>query len=249
MTHEASRAEIFEQYVQHCAQFNPGDASAAFPDYDLNIRPLLPANRDAALLDLGCGMGQFLSYLKARGYQNVVGIDLSRSQIEHCHAQGLMNAQLVDDSIEFLTGQRQQFAAIVAIDVIEHIPKATLIPLLQAIYAALKPGGAFIMRVPNIAAAIGPWTRYMDITHELSFDERSAAQALGMGGFTETRVEPLKTYYRRRWLGRAFEFIRRIFYALLKLVYIIQAPGTKTPTIFTIFILGVGKKAANENAP
>jgi 2-polyprenyl-3-methyl-5-hydroxy-6-metoxy-1,4-benzoquinol methylase len=129
MTNEASRSEIFEHYANHCAQFNPSDASAAFPDYDLNLRPLLPANRDAAILDLGCGMGQFLAYLKARGYQRVTGIDLSRSQIDYCHAQGLLNAQLVDDSIAFLAGQQQQFAAIVAIDVIEHIPKATLIPL------------------------------------------------------------------------------------------------------------------------
>jgi 2-polyprenyl-3-methyl-5-hydroxy-6-metoxy-1,4-benzoquinol methylase len=242
MPNEASRSAIFEDYANHCAQFNPSEASEAFPDYDLNIRPLLPDERDASILDLGCGMGQFLAYLKARGYERVTGIDLSRSQIDYCHAQGLANAQLVDDSIEFLAGQQQQFAAIVAIDVIEHIPKATLLPLLQAIYAALKPGGLFIMRVPNIAAAIGPWTRYMDITHELAFDERSAVQAMGMAGFATAWVEPLKTYYRRRWLGHAFEFIRRIFYALLKAIYIIQAPGTKTPTIFTIFIVGIGKK-------
>ena len=244
MTHEVTRPQMFEDYTSHLVQFNSPDPSTMFPDYDLNIRPLLPSDHDAAILDLGCGMGQFLTYLQARGYRSVTGIDLSRSQIDYCHEQGLMNAKLVDDSIEFLAAHRNEFAAIVALDVIEHIPKAVLIPLLQAIYAALQPGGTFIMRVPNIAAAIGPWTRYMDITHELAFDERSTVQALEMAGFCTPKILPLKTFYRRWWLGKIFELIRRIFYRCLKLIYIIQAPGTRTPTIFTIFIFGVGKKGA-----
>jgi 2-polyprenyl-3-methyl-5-hydroxy-6-metoxy-1,4-benzoquinol methylase len=242
MTHESSRPQMFEDYTSHFVQFNSADPSTMFPDYDLNMHALLPPDRNAAILDFGCGMGQFLTYLQARGYRSVTGIDLSRSQIDYCHAHGLMNAELVDDSIAFLAVHQNQFAAIVALDVIEHIPKAVVIPLLQAIYAALQPGGTFIMRVPNIAAAIGPWTRYMDITHELAFDERSTVQALEMAGFGATNILPLKTYYRRWWLGKIFELIRRIFYSWLKLIYIIQAPGTKTPTIFTIFIFGIGKK-------
>jgi 2-polyprenyl-3-methyl-5-hydroxy-6-metoxy-1,4-benzoquinol methylase len=244
MTHESSRPQIFEDYTSHFLQFNPADPSTMFPDYDLNMSSLLPADRNAAILDFGCGMGHFLTYLQARGYRSVTGIDLSRSQIDYCHAQGLLNAELVDDSLEFLAGHHDHFAAIVALDVIEHIPKAVLLPLLQAIYAALQPGGTFIMRVPNIAAAIGPWTRYMDITHELAFDERSTVQVLEMAGFGAANVLPLKTYYRRWWLGKIFELVRRLFYSWLKLIYRIQAPGTRIPTIFTIFIFGIGKKGA-----
>ncbi|HYF63801.1 MAG TPA: class I SAM-dependent methyltransferase [Herpetosiphonaceae bacterium] len=245
MTHEVSRSHIFDNYTNHCGQFNSADPSTLFPDYDLNLRALLPADRTAEVLDFGCGRGQFLTYLRARGYARAMGVDLSRSQIEYCHAQGLANAYFVEDSLAFLAEHRNQCSAIVALDVIEHIPKMAL-PWLKALCGALQPGGTFIMRVPNIAAAVGPWTRYMDITHELSFDERSAAQALEMAGFGATSVAPLKTHYRRRWLGHGFEFVRRIFYMALKAVYVLQAPGTKAPAIFTILIFGMGKKGSNK---
>ncbi len=243
MSDQHVRSQLFEDYAQHCSRFNPATPSLVFPDYDLNIQPLLPTDRSAAILDFGCGMGHFLAYLQARGYQTVTGIDVSRSQIEHCHSLGLAQAQHVEDSIAFLQAHPGQFRAIVALDVMEHVPKSSIIPILQAVYAALQPGGSFIMRVPNIAAAIGPWTRYMDFTHELSFDQRSLHQILAMAHFTDPKIYPNRTYYRRRWLGVGFEIVRSWLYLLLKGIYFLQSPGSDNPSIFTIFIYGVGRKA------
>ena len=143
MTHEVSRSQLFDSYVQHCSRFNNGPATATFPDYDLNIKALLPPDRAASILDFGCGMGQCLAYLQARGYQNVTGIDISRSQIAYCHSLGLPNAQHVEDSVAFLLAHPGQFRAIISFDVIEHLPKSSLIEVLQAIHTALEPGGIF----------------------------------------------------------------------------------------------------------
>jgi 2-polyprenyl-3-methyl-5-hydroxy-6-metoxy-1,4-benzoquinol methylase len=246
MTNEVSRSQIFEDYTNHHGQYNLANPTTMFPDFNLNIRALLPTDRNAPILDFGCGMGQFLTYLQAHGYHTATGIDLSRSQVEYCHSHGLTQAQLVDDSIAFLAVHQNHFAAIVALDVIEHIPKGGLIPLLKAIYGALKPGGIFIMRVPNIAAAIGPWTRYLDFTHELSFDQRSIQQVLNIAQFASIQILPSRTAYRRKWLGIGFEIVRSWLYALLKLVYFIQSPGSVNPTIFTINIYGVGAKPVLE---
>ena len=38
-----------------------------FDDLDLNYTPWLPADRDAAVLDVGCGPGRVLAFLAARG--------------------------------------------------------------------------------------------------------------------------------------------------------------------------------------
>lgn len=46
---------------------------------------LLPANKEAAVLDLACGSGEYCHRVAALGYKEVVGIDISAAQISECH--------------------------------------------------------------------------------------------------------------------------------------------------------------------
>src|SRR5438445_12979718 len=57
-THRADREE-FESYARH---------------YRTCYAPHLPDDRKAKILDLGCGMGHFLYFLKQAGYANHWGI-------------------------------------------------------------------------------------------------------------------------------------------------------------------------------
>lgn len=233
---------LYEGYAAHCSRLNGEDPRALFPCYEANVRRLLPTDRQAPVLDFGCGMGQFLLYLKDCGYAGAEGIDISASQIECCRRWGLMNAQHVTDSTAFLAERPDRYQAIFANDVIEHIPKAELLPLLAALRRALVPGGLFVMRVPNAAAPIGTWTRYCDLTHEMAFDERSARHALELAGLADVHVVAERTHYRRRLLGLAFEGVRSAFYRAVKGVYFLQSPGAVLPTVFTANLLAVGRR-------
>lgn len=51
-------------------------------EYNLIYEPFLPLNKNSKILDIGCGMGQFLSLLKNKGYKNFQGIGLSQEQVE-----------------------------------------------------------------------------------------------------------------------------------------------------------------------
>jgi SAM-dependent methyltransferase len=42
----------------------------------------LPQDREAKILDLACGHGAFLHYLRLAGYANCSGVDISPEQIE-----------------------------------------------------------------------------------------------------------------------------------------------------------------------
>lgn len=52
--------------------------------YDTNYRKFLPSDKNIKILDIGCGTGQFLYYLKEKGYKNYYGIDISKQQVEFC---------------------------------------------------------------------------------------------------------------------------------------------------------------------
>jgi len=240
MTSPVQIAQSFEQYAEHFKRFNPGDPTSTFGSYDLNLATLLPSNRKARILDFGCGMGHFLLYLKHSGYTNVEGIDVSRTQIEHCHSIGLANAFLTEDSLSYLTSRPNGYDLIAALDVFEHLPKDRVIPALKAARSALKPGGRFIMKVPNAAAAVGPWTRYMDFTHETSYCDRSAYQIFQFAGFQDIHVMPNRTYYNHKFRGKLFEMLRWGLYVGVKCVYTLQAPGTAIPEVLTLDLIAVG---------
>ena len=77
------------------------DYQFAFGDYDTNLTAYLPADRNAKILDIGCGWGQFLTWLKQKNYRDLEGIDLGSDQIEYCRSIGL-NVSRVSDSTRYL---------------------------------------------------------------------------------------------------------------------------------------------------
>jgi SAM-dependent methyltransferase len=150
---------------------------------------LLPIERSARILDLGCGYGEFLYFLQRRGYMNARGVDLGDKQLEVGRSLGVCNLQC-KDAAAVLAESRGEFDFISAIDVLEHVPKDSVLELLKQIYSALRPGGRFVCQVPNLAAFYSPLF-YMDFTHETPFTAPSLKQVLQLARFDEIRVLPI----------------------------------------------------------
>lgn len=86
--HQENTNEVYDKYADTVfkdvniltdEQFKK--ASIKFEDLYGGI---LPGNRDSNILDIGCGAGHFLYYLKTKGYNNFLGIDISPQQVEYC---------------------------------------------------------------------------------------------------------------------------------------------------------------------
>jgi SAM-dependent methyltransferase len=146
----------------------------------------LPLKKDARILDLGCGYGEFLYFLQRAGYENAAGVELDPGQAEVARGLGIKNVRC-GDGRELLRASPGEFEFISAIDVVEHFPKAQVLELLKLVYAALVPGGKFLCQVPNAGAFYLP-VFYMDFTHETPFAPTSLKQALEVAGFTNVLV-------------------------------------------------------------
>lgn len=120
----------------------------------------------AAILDCGCGRGEWLELLQAAGYQNALGLDSNNPMIAECRSKGLTVVH--SDVLAYLQEcPPESLQAITAFHVIEHIPFRTLLTLLQAAYAALAPGGLAIFETPNPRNLIvGATTFHFDPTHD-----------------------------------------------------------------------------------
>jgi SAM-dependent methyltransferase len=151
--------------------------------------PLLPPQKDASILDIGCGYGEFLYFLQRMGYSNTQGIDLNRQQVEVGSSLGVLNIHC-GDIRKFLVEADRSFDLISAIDVLEHIPKDEVLELLDLVHKALSPGGTFLCQVPNLAAFYTPLF-YMDFSHETPFTAASLKQALQIAGFANIKVSSM----------------------------------------------------------
>ena len=150
-------------------------------------RKYLPTNQHAPILDLGCGWGSFLSFLNSEGYTNLSGVDSSAQQVEIAHRLGLKNVK-VGDVFETLKNCKNHYACITAFNLLEHLNKEDVLPFLEAVFNALKPGGILLLELPNGNSLFGSRTRYWDFTHESSFTPTSLNQILSVSGFADVQL-------------------------------------------------------------
>jgi 2-polyprenyl-3-methyl-5-hydroxy-6-metoxy-1,4-benzoquinol methylase len=155
--------------------------------------PHLPSDRNARILELGCGYGSFLLFLKEQGYNNLLGVDISRQQVKTAHKLGLEKGILQSDCVAFCANQPPEtFNAIVMIDLLEHMKKDKIVSFLTDCSKILKPGGKLLVQSPNAANPFWGVTAFGDFTHEVTFTPTSIKQVLLAAGFNDVKVLALR---------------------------------------------------------
>lgn len=154
--------------------------------YSAWYRKFLPANKNAKILDLGCGMGHFLYFLHVEGYTNYWGIDKSPALV-HFAQNNVTRRVSVADVFDYLK-ESGVFDVIAANDFVEHIPKSETLNLLTSIYDSLESDGSLLVKTPNMSNPFGLRSRYQDYTHEQGFTEESLGYVLRTSGFKEIQM-------------------------------------------------------------
>lgn len=103
---------------------------------------LADVSRGAAILDLGCGTGAWLSRLAAAGYTNLLGVDLTPPVGDR-----FLRADLEEPGAA-LESRYGRFDLVTAIEVIEHV--ANQGRFWDLVAALLKPGGRALVTTPNL---------------------------------------------------------------------------------------------------
>ncbi len=147
----------------------------------------LPSDRQARILDLGCGAGVLLEWLRDdRGFTQAIGLDASEGQVKFARSLGL-TVEHTPSPASWLSTQRP-FDAIFLVDVMEHLSSADVTDILRLIVASLRPGGRLILRVPNANSSFASRYRYIDATHERSYTELSLRSHLLGAGLMDVEI-------------------------------------------------------------
>jgi SAM-dependent methyltransferase len=148
------------------------------------VQKYFPTDHDAAILELGCGHGALLYVLQQMGYQKARGVDGSQEQVAAAMQLGIAGVMQGDiwDALSKTSDASED--VVVAFDLIEHFTKDELIVLIDEVHRVLKPGGTWIIHVPNAESPFGSRVRHGDFTHELAFTRTSLAQVTLSSGFS-----------------------------------------------------------------
>jgi 2-polyprenyl-3-methyl-5-hydroxy-6-metoxy-1,4-benzoquinol methylase len=189
------RQTLYDSYVSQ--KTRPGGLTHGEAEYrkwadaaHSRLAGWLPADRATPILDLGCGAGNFLYLLQQQGYTNLMGVDLSDEQLDLAR-QWCPNATLVQGAAQTVLAQQSgHFGLISGFDIIEHFGKEEILPVLELIVRALRPGGRLILQTPNAESPLAGAVVYGDFTHEWFFTPTSLADLLRVSGLTGYEARP-----------------------------------------------------------
>lgn len=231
--------EFFDDYVSTVFGDNI-QAAFKFRQFERNYRRYFPPGTGASLLDVGIGRGEMLSCMKSWGYTDLRGIDISSSTVAFCTSLGLP-CERVDDTAVWLGQQRDSFALITLLDVLEHLPRGETIPFLTALRDALAPDGVLIVQVPNMQAPHSQLHRYNDFTHEVGFTENSLRQVLLTAGFSGITMHGFEDSVAQTLREKVRLALRPLYWRLVRLTR--KLNGNLDPAILHPVFYAVATKA------
>jgi 2-polyprenyl-3-methyl-5-hydroxy-6-metoxy-1,4-benzoquinol methylase len=192
----------------------------------------LSTDKEIRILDIGCGDGKFLFFLQKSGYTNIEGLELSSQQAKEARKHVKCPIHVVEKTSIFLQKHPGAYQMITINDVLEHIPKQETISFLHSALEAIEPGGNIVINVPQVSGVTSLFCRYNDFTHETLFTEMSLKQVLLSAGFSNIRFIPQKLPLKWNPRHLAYKLARKLWHCVLKLIYTIELPAEKHPSIF-----------------
>jgi 2-polyprenyl-3-methyl-5-hydroxy-6-metoxy-1,4-benzoquinol methylase len=153
-------------------------------------------NKNKKILDIGCGAGFLLRVLEEQGFKNLVGVEIDASQANEAK-KGLSHSFIFNEDVfSFFNNNKEKYDIVFLYDLIEHINKENIVPLLKLIHNSLNMDGIIIIKTPNADSPLfASRMRYLDFTHEILFNKESIEMVLREAGFKDISCKGQKTFF------------------------------------------------------
>ncbi len=145
------------------------------------------------VLDIGCGRGEFLDLLRARGISGR-GVDLNDEMVAVCRDRGLDATTM--DALAYLDAQPDgSLGGLFGAQVVEHLDPDYLLRLLETAFHKLRPGSVAILETINPACWFAFFSSYIrDITHVRPLHPDTLQYLMTASGFEHVEIRYAAPY-------------------------------------------------------
>ncbi len=181
--------DFYKDYITYKTGLTEYLIESTYPAFVSNLTLTLKdldwpfkANDQIHLLDIGCGNGFFLQYIK-ENFNGIKteGLDLSQECVNKCIEKGL-NVHIGDI---FSLDETKKFEFITMFHVIEHVQNP--IDWIKKIHSMLLPNGEFIIETPVYGLVAESfkenWRYFMPVEHLNIFSKDAMLNTLRNNGF------------------------------------------------------------------
>ena len=215
-----------------------------YSDLELNYSPYLPKDKNARILDLGCGSGLLLEYLDFKGYTNILGVDVDETVLLTVDSKFKNRIRHINNLLGFLNNENEKFDLIIAKDVIYYFPPENIMSYMHTIVEALNKNGCLIVEIFNGALLTAPYTAAKDYGIINMFTEQSVRSVLEYAGLGVDKVFGVRKTKRVGIKSIVYLTGVRIWHLVLKVIYLLERGlDDRNPTIFTKSIIAVGRNS------
>lgn len=241
------RARLLARYV--ATHPSVGAAVAGLERRKPYLRKLVddhfPDDRRAAILDLGCGHGALIWAARLAGYSNIGGIDASPEQVATAAELGIEGVHHGDLMATLAATPSAGLDVVVLYDLFHYFRPDEQIAIIDQVLRVLKPGGRWILHVPNGEALFSGRMRYWDQLAVTAFTRASIAQLLLASGFAAVHChedQPVAHGVKSaaRWI------LWRIMRGILRLALAVETGESGREAIFSQCLLAVAIKPSRE---
>ena len=178
------------------------------------LRFLESSGEDKAILDLGCGRGEWMELLQENGF-SCAGVDSNTIMVAQCRERQLSATE--KDVLSFLGEQKDGvYGAVTAFHLLEHLPPIILLELVKEVFRVLQPSGIAIFETPNPDnLLVGSNRFYLDPTHVRPLPKPLLEFSLILAGFKKVEIrslQPDRVVDFDKECPKLGEFINRMFF-------------------------------------
>jgi SAM-dependent methyltransferase len=183
------RRRVLQRYVSTHGAVSEAAANLdrRRPFLDKLIAEHFPTNRTITGIDLGCGHGAVVWAARRAGYANFIGVDASPEQVAMSKTLGIEGVREGDLMAELANTSDATYDVVVLFDLYHYFDPATQMKLADEVRRVLKPGGRWILHLPNGEALFAGRVRYWDFMATGSFTRKSIEQLLLVCDFRDVR--------------------------------------------------------------
>lgn len=208
--------------------------------FERNYGEFLPEDSDGRVLDVGCGDGKFLEWVRSKGYTEVDGCEVSERRVSQARARldGQATVFNVDGLAHLEDCEDGVYECILLHAVIEHLEKEYVERLLETAREKLSDDGVLVILTGNLANPFANSIMFGDFDHEFGYTPAGLSALLADYGYSVAAVsgfEHAKYGGMLRYLaGQAMEAIPRLVLWLGYVMLRMRRPATLAPLMFVV---------------